>query len=136
MNELNKQYNIEWNLKPYQEEYDDRISPFYAGPKIFQQAQLVELMGGPINFFKEIFRSNETTTKSITNVLDNISPIECRRLLVCRIELPSTFHYTHANSVSLISFFVSTHQNSNKHLSFFMEFFYTINRQVGCYDGE
>ncbi|KAI7856351.1 beta-lactamase/transpeptidase-like protein [Circinella umbellata] len=104
VNELNKHYNIEWNLKPYQRQYDDRIPPFYPGPIIFQIARLVELVGGPVNFFKAMFEPNDIGTKSYYGVfLDGIAPTECRRLAERRIETPAISGYTNAYSIAKLA---------------------------------
>ncbi|KAI9268179.1 beta-lactamase/transpeptidase-like protein [Phascolomyces articulosus] len=103
VNELNKMYNIEWNFKPYQQEYDDRIAPFYSGPPIFQMARMVNLMGGPIAFIKVMMNPDQIIHKSMMSVLDHLNPSDCRRLAHRRIQTPAISGYTNAHSIAKLA---------------------------------
>ncbi|KAG2223337.1 hypothetical protein INT45_008994 [Circinella minor] len=103
MDELNKQYNIEWNLKPYQLEYDNRIAPFYTGPLLFRATRLLKLVGGPLAFLNAVIHPDNIAAKSLANDLDNISLIDCRRLAARRIESPAASGFTNAHSIAKLA---------------------------------
>ena len=136
MNELNKQYNIEWNLKPYQRQYDDRIAPFYTGPFLFRATRLIEFVGGPLAYLNAVLYPNNIAAKSLTNQLDNISLIDCRRLAARRIESPAATGFTNAHSVSIFYLFIRI--NSNYNATTLLNIYvciYNVDREIGCYDG-
>ena len=138
MNELNKQYNVEWNLKPYQREYDDRIAPFYTGPFLFRATRLIEFVGGPLAYLNAVLHPNNIAAKTLTNEMDNISLIDCRRLATRRIESPAATGFTNAHSVRSFFLFIRIYINSNNIATIILTIYICINnvdREIGCYDG-
>lgn len=106
--ELNQKYGIEWYLKPYQEEFDNRIAKIYRGSKFHRTISfLLEFaLNGPHSFseIKAILDKDGVVQKTLrTSALDN-APIEHAAIMPYRqIEGPSYSGFTNARSVCKIT---------------------------------
>ena len=99
--ELNKKYNIEWNLKPYQQEYDHRISKNYRGTQVLQIQRSIKLFGLG-SFIKFMFGKNELYMKTFQSVPDAADIVAVTGLRYRRIEAPSYSGFTNSRSVRLL----------------------------------
>ncbi|KAI8138504.1 beta-lactamase/transpeptidase-like protein [Fennellomyces sp. T-0311] len=100
--ELNQRYNIEWNLKPYQEEYDNRITRIYRGPKLLQIQRLISLFGVR-NFLKRIFSNNELYMKTFRSTPDTADVSKVTDLRYRRLEGPSYSGFTNSHSIAKLA---------------------------------
>ncbi|KAI9248535.1 beta-lactamase/transpeptidase-like protein [Phascolomyces articulosus] len=101
--QYNKMYGIEWNLKPYEEEYDARISPLYMGPSLMQIRCAITRGGGFIQFIKDVLFPDQIFRKSLLTSLDRIDPSDYTTLRLRRIEGPSYSGYTNARSIAKLA---------------------------------
>ncbi|KAI8150364.1 beta-lactamase/transpeptidase-like protein [Fennellomyces sp. T-0311] len=100
--ELNEKYDIEWNLKPYQEKYDSRIAPFYPAPKLVNLYRVIKLLGVR-GFIDRIFTSEDAIRKMPRGMLDNASLDDHITLRHRRIESPSFSGFTNSRSIAKLA---------------------------------
>ncbi|KAI9254470.1 beta-lactamase/transpeptidase-like protein [Phascolomyces articulosus] len=101
--DLNEKYGIEWYLRPYQEEYDYRISSFYTAPTIIRIYSTIKELGGIGNFFKAILNPDENVMKSVASLPDGVATSAFPSLRLRRVESPSYSGHTNARSIAKLA---------------------------------
>ncbi|KAI8138237.1 beta-lactamase/transpeptidase-like protein [Fennellomyces sp. T-0311] len=102
--ELNEKYGIEWHLRPYQEQYDDRIAHFYEAPTIPHISRSIKMLGGLSNFIQIVRGKNPVLAKTSTNgVLDSGSIEGYTTLRLRRIESPAYSGFTNSHSIAKLA---------------------------------
>ena len=103
--EFNKKYGIEWYLRPYEEEYDERVSPFYGTTRLFGLYRLIQELGGFARFIKVVRNPSENFAKTAATFPGKTPVTESGCLAIRRIEGPSFSGHTNARSVSTIDYY-------------------------------
>ena len=106
--EFNKKYGIEWYLRPYQEEYDERISSFYGTTPLIELYRSIKELGGLAKFVKVMLNPSENFAKTAATYPGKTPVIESNCLAIRRIEGPSFSGHTNARSVSAIDYYDKT----------------------------
>ncbi|KAI9489751.1 beta-lactamase/transpeptidase-like protein [Zychaea mexicana] len=101
--EFNKDYDIEWYLKPYQLKFDNRISPFYTSTPLYRFSRLIKFVGGPVKFLRLLFEKNDAKAKTFKLPLEGTPALLEYNLQLRRIEAPAYSGFTNARSIAKLA---------------------------------
>ncbi|KAI9268180.1 beta-lactamase/transpeptidase-like protein [Phascolomyces articulosus] len=105
MNELNEKYDIEWNLKPYQQAYDDRIAVMYRGNLFIEAVRGIQILG-PTSLIQRLFSMDRIVRKTLASKYYDMSgyvPSGVIDLRYRRIEAPGFSGFTNARSIAKLA---------------------------------
>ncbi|KAG2220596.1 hypothetical protein INT45_002618, partial [Circinella minor] len=100
--EFNKKYDIEWYLRPYQEEYDERISHFYGTTPLIELYLSIKELGFA-NFIKAVWNPDENFVKTADTYPNKTPTLDSGSLAIRRIESPSYSGHTNARSIAKLA---------------------------------